>query len=411
MCPFTAYLHSPELLDAVRLKPNAFVRHRKLPFVRILSVLLSGLTASLQTGLNVFAAHLDNRADLWREVSAQAFSKARLKFSHRAFALLNARLLDWAGQPLPGPRWHGFRRVAADASKLQLFLKDAAGRKVREAVAFALYLPGHELTLSFEPYSPAVGERQMLFEPLKTLKRDDLLLLDRGYPAQWLIAVLYRLGIPFCLRVDATGFAQAKALLRSGKSEAVVTIAPPSKRDAEDYECPRQSHTVRLVRVVAPDGKQHVLMTSLLDADAYPAAAFAGLYHTRWRIEEAFKRLKHRLKLEQLSGISWLAAQQDFGVKVRCDNLKAVAVYAADPAVHDPAGPNDSHYQPNRTYGFTLLKRYLPRWLLGKLPSLDDLLRVLAQLLKHRVRFVPDQSKPRPKRPKPHAYIPYKAIA
>ena len=141
---------------------------------------LSGLTASLQAELNVFAANLDNRADLWREVSAQAFSKARQKFSHRVFTLLNERLLALVEQHLPTPRWRGFRLVAADASKLQLFLKDALGRKVREAIAFALYLPGHELTLSFELYSPKVGERQMLFEHLKALKPGDLLLLDRG---------------------------------------------------------------------------------------------------------------------------------------------------------------------------------------------------------------------------------------
>ncbi|MBP8787140.1 MAG: transposase, partial [Azonexus sp.] len=33
-------------------------------------------------------------------------------------------------------------------------------------------------------------------------------------------------------------------------------------------------------------------MTSLLDSAQYPAPAFADLYHRRWRIEEAFKRLK-----------------------------------------------------------------------------------------------------------------------
>ncbi|MBP8786926.1 MAG: transposase, partial [Azonexus sp.] len=38
-----------------------------------------------------------------------------------------------------------------------------------------------------------------------------------------------------------------------------------------------------------------VLMTSLLDTARYPATSFSALYHSRWRIEEAFKRIKHRL--------------------------------------------------------------------------------------------------------------------
>nr|WP_308418186.1 transposase [Chitinimonas sp. BJB300] len=41
-----------------------------------------------------------------------------------------------------------------------------------------------------------------------------------------------------------------------------------------------------------------MLMTNLLDAERFPAADFGALYHRRWRIEEAFKRLKHHLWLE-----------------------------------------------------------------------------------------------------------------
>ncbi|MEF8716423.1 MAG: transposase [Candidatus Accumulibacter necessarius] len=67
------------------------------------------------------------------------------------------------------------------------------------------------------------------------------------------------------------------------------------------------------MRVATPNGRVHVVMTSLLDPVTFPAAAFAELYHGRWRIEEAFKRIKHRLQLEHTSGLSWHAARQDFG--------------------------------------------------------------------------------------------------
>ena len=39
------------------------------------------------------------------------------------------------------------------------------------------------MALDFELYAPEVSERQMLFEHLASLRRDDLLVLDRGYPA------------------------------------------------------------------------------------------------------------------------------------------------------------------------------------------------------------------------------------
>lgn len=110
--------------------------------------MLSGFKASVQNELNAFFAHLANQADLMRCASAQAFSRARQHFSAQAFDLLNAKLLALVGKRRPTPRWHGLRVVAADASKMQLFLRDAVARRVREVVAFALYLPALELTLA-----------------------------------------------------------------------------------------------------------------------------------------------------------------------------------------------------------------------------------------------------------------------
>jgi hypothetical protein len=401
------------LLDASRHpdKPNAFRRHRKIPFASILAFFLAGPTASVQNELNAFFATLANQAELVRRVSAQAFSKARQGFTAKAFELLNQRLLEQVETHFTAPRWRGFRIVAADASKLQLFLQDAATRKVREAIAFVLYLPGLELSLAWQLYDPCCDERQMLFEHLHHLRRDDLLVLDRGYPSLWLVAALLARGIAWCIRVDDTGFGCVKTFRRSGLTEAIVTLPAPSRRDASDYQCPCQPHTVRLILVVTPNGRRHVVMTSLLDTNAYPAQEFADLYHARWRIEEAFKRIKHRLNLEHLSGLSWLAAQQDLGAKIVCDNLAALAVYAAAPEPIRSKTTPCHVYKINRTYALAHLKRCLPRWLLTALPTLHALRSTLSELLKNLVRFVSGASKPRPARPKPHKHFSYKPKA
>lgn len=368
--------------------------------------MLSGFKASVQNELNGFFAPLANQADLMRVVSAQAFSKARQNFSHTTFARLNERLIALVEAQMATPRWHGLRVVAADASKMRLLLADATGRSVREAIAFALYLPGQELTLAAELYSPAVGERQMMFEHLGRLCPDDILLLDRGYPARWLIAHLAQKGIPFCMRVDDSGFVAVRDFLRSDQVEAIVTIAPPNQGDGADYLCVRTPTSVRLVRVVTPNGRIHAVMTSLLDGVTYPAEAFADLYHRRWRIEEAFKRLKHRLALENTSGLSWLAAQQDFGAKVLADNLPALATTAAAELDAVPDG-----YKINRTYAFAHLKRCLPRWLLVALPDVDLLTTVFSEIVRNLIQFKPGASKPRPIHPKPHRKHAYKSIA
>jgi len=379
--------------------------------------MLSGMCGSIQQQLDRFAANLQGSMDLQREVTAQAFSKARKGFSASVFRKLNRILLNLIEERMRFPRWHGFRVVAADASKLQLFLKDATGRKVREAVAFMMYLPGTEMALDFELYAPEVSERQMLFEHLDSLRRDDLLVLDRGYPARWLVAVLLARGLHFCMRVDDTGFAEVARFRRSGDAEAVVTLAPPSAADAQDYGCPRETTQVRLVRVVTPTRRVHILMTSLLNPIDYPAADFGDLYHARWRIEEAFKRIKHRLALEHLTGISWLAAQQDFGAKILGDNLQALSVYCAaqDPEAAPPKARKPEtatrRYKPNRAYAFAAIKSRMQRWLLSVPATLDDIGKLFTELMRNLIAFVPGASKRRNMGRKPHKHMAYKAYA
>src|SRR5690606_1703955 len=139
-----------------------------------------------------------------------------------------------------------------------------------------------------------------------------------------------------------------------------------------------------------------ILMTSLMDTERFPAALFGELYHQRWSIEEAFKRLKHRLNLEQVSGLSHLAVQQDFAAKVLCDNLAALASSHARSAAHLPA-----HRRINRASARTVLRPLIPALLLGLASAamLKEVLKLIAsQTYKHR----PGLSKPRPPKPKPH---------
>ena len=72
---------------------------------------------------------------------------------------------------------------------------------------------------------------------------------------------------------------------------------PPRARTRAPTNAPHSPVSLRLVRQLAPSGAVRVLMTNLLDTQRFPAELFAELYHRRWRIEEAFKRLKHRLNL------------------------------------------------------------------------------------------------------------------
>ena len=364
------------------------------------ALMLSGLCASVQTELDAFFAALSGQNGRLRRVSAQAFSKARRGFSAALFERANDHLLQLAAPRVEAAHWNGLRVIAADASRLQVSTRQGAELKA-DHYAFALFLPGSELTLHASLHPADGSERQMLFEVLPSLLPSDLLVLDRGYVGNTMAAAMAQADLHFCLRVDSSGWRCVADFLRGPLLEQVVTLKPPHARDSSAYELAQTGTTVRLIREVTPCGKIQVLMTNLLEAERFPAADFGALYHQRWRIEEAFKRLKHRLWLEAVSGLSYLALQQDFAAKILADNLCALLVEADVPST--------ALSRPNRTYAFGALGGILAGCILGASACLSALTSTLAAVAMSRCRIQLNRHYPRSRRSKPHKHSNYKA--
>ncbi|MGS0755174.1 hypothetical protein ACVBEH_10985 [Roseateles sp. GG27B] len=149
---FATHMQSSEFLLQARhpAHPNAFTRQRKLPLPALVAVMLSGMRKSLQAELDVFFGHLQQQAQLVRQVSAQAFAQARAKLSVCAIPGLNDWLIQRAEQDGLISRWKGLRLVAADASTMRFGL--GASRVQRAAlpdqILFGLFPPCAELMLA-----------------------------------------------------------------------------------------------------------------------------------------------------------------------------------------------------------------------------------------------------------------------
>ena len=343
-----------------------------------------------------------------RGVSDRAFAKARDHLHMPALAWLNDWVVERADQAGLVQRWGGLRVVAADASVLMpavrpcLLKRSAADPDQR---LFALYLPGAELILHASVHSQRVGERSMLMQALDSLGPDDVLVLDRGYPAAWLVALLNACGIRFVMRCDNdSGWGATKRFLRSGALDSWVTLNKPSADDVRDWGCPADAPRLRLVHQVAPNGRVRVLATNL-DEQAFPSELFADLYHQRWRIEEAFKRLKHRLKLEAVSGLSQQALLVDVAAKVLADNITSLMCLAAAQQADLPTRSRKC----NRSYAATYMRSLLPRLVLLIGDVRRAVVDAIAILGASTQRFVSGRSQPRPTHHiKPHPSCAYK---
>lgn len=145
---------------------------------------------------------------------------------------------------------------------------------------------------------------------------------------------------------------------------------------------------------------------ALPDAHEQAAASdFGDLYHRRWRIEEAFKRLKHRLHLEAVSGLSQHAVLIDVAAKVLADNIAALLCQAVQ--------ADDDCPQPRRCARASAdhaVRSMLPRVLLGIGDALATIARTL-KLIARSLRREPKKPRSSPRNPpsaKPHPHLAYK---
>ena len=84
-------------------------------------------------------------------------------------------------------------------------------------------------------------------------------------------------------------------------------------------------------RITAPGfrTREVTLVTTLLDAEAYPADALAELYGTRWRVEENLKSLKQTMKMDVLKCMTVDGVLKELTMYALAYNLVRVAMCQA----------------------------------------------------------------------------------
>jgi len=356
-----------------------------------------------------------------RPISDDAFRMARKKLKPSVFVELNNTLLS--DVPPGASRWHGWRVVAADSTTLYLptshvqtiapehfnHYHDGTGGIYSLARGAALLDVASGLFLRADIDSDSRGERMMLLDQLDALKPDDLLVLDRGYPAHWLFALLLARQQAFCMRLSADYCPQVREFVRSGQASAVVSLRPghAHREQFERHHLSMVPFAIRLVRVVLPSGQIHILATSLLDKAAYPAREFLKLYRQRWQIEEAFRHIKCRLKLEQFGGETPLAIRQEFHATILLHNLATLAGLDALSTLDE----DESHiWHVNLTHASHLLRINLPRLLCHPDEAYPCCTQIIAAIVRNLTRKRPDRAAPprKPNRAKPRYHRAYK---
>ena len=123
-------------------------------------------------------------------------------------------------------------------------------------------------------------------------------------------------------------------------------------------------------------------------------------------VARLFKRIKLRLKLEAVSGLSQQALIIDVAAKILADNITSLMCAAGSEEADLPARSRKC----NRSYAASFMQRVLPRLALFLGDVAAAINDAIAMLGANSQRFIPGRSQPRPPRhDKPHPSCSYKA--
>lgn len=336
---------------------NHFIRERILSFPLLVLFLINLAKNSLQISLNNFCSH----CGLLR-VTKQAFSKARKKLSPRAFVLLNRKLLKEYYSDNEYSTWKGFRLIGIDGSDVQLPQKESLKLKFGAAknglgpnlamatISCAYDLLNHK-TLDGKISRFETSERDLAIqniESINTLQHEttkDLYILDRGYPSLGLFFYLLNNNKDFVIRCSTSScFLKVKEAFESGKKDSIVRLyaneATPQQRMELNKRVPCLDKKtayidIRVVVVNLDNGEKELLVTSLLDMKLYLYKEFKGLYSLRWRKEENYKWFKVGCELENFSGYSPQAIEQEFFALIFTANMASLLIEEAQDEIEE----------------------------------------------------------------------------
>lgn len=269
------------------------------------------------------APFVARHAERGRRVSPNtaAYCKARDRLTLADLQTVNrrlsARLEAQAGQ---GDRWSGRRVRIVDGSTLDLLdtpdnqraYPQPAGQKpgcgfpqMRVLVAFDL-ASGALRHLAHGPL--AQGEHTLLRTLWEAFARHDVLVADQGFCAYALLCEGLEHGLDWVVRKKGARLG-ARLVEQLGPNDRLVAWPKKNSRrpagmTPEQWQALPAELQVREVTVEVDDPASRVdrltVVTTLVDAEAYPATALADLYRRRTQGELHLNTLKTTLKLELL---------------------------------------------------------------------------------------------------------------
>jgi hypothetical protein len=358
----------------------------------------------------------------WKRCSADtgAYCTARERIPEEACLKLARETGRTVDEQAPSEwRWLGRRVLDVDGSTFtmpdtpenQAEYPQVPGQRpgcgfpiARIVVVFSLAV-GTVLDAAIGKYQGKQTGENSLFRTLHGLLQErDVVLADRYFSGWFDIALLQQRGVDIVVRkhqLRATDFRTGRRL---GPNDHLVCWSKPQRPDwmsAEQYAALPDELTLREVRVIVRQKgfrtKELIIVTTLVDAESYPADQIALLYRRRWQAELNLRSLKIVLQMDQLRCKTPHRVRNEFYMHLVAYNLirQLMAVSAQEAGVE----PGTISFQGT----LQTIDRLLPL-LATRLATADWCAALLSAIATHTVGDRPDRCEPRVKKRRPKPY-------
>lgn len=329
------------ILDACRQADYSHRNRFITPVMTVLHMIIAGiwpedsLTASWQSLWGSFTAKFSSRAG--RSPSRGTVCNARKRLPLKVWRNISA-WISQQGQSCSDKfdKWRGHRLVAVDGTCMTLantselcktFGLSKGNYGVRRYPLIrmvCLSLVETMVVINYRLGNYKTDENALLKPLLKTLRKGDLLLADRHYAGANLYWLYMANGLEYLTWAHQKLIvSRLKRLWSYGQNDFIARLKIGDAYLRKNPELPKyiRARFIQVETRVRGKRQSIWLVTSLLDADKYPAMEVAGLYLKRWRIETLFHQFKIDGGADILRSQSSTAVYKEIAARVCAINI------------------------------------------------------------------------------------------
>lgn len=295
------------IAEALAATGTATVRRRRLPAEQVIWVVL-GMGLFRDRPVEDVVSKLDLALPAaGNTIARSSVSQARDRLGSEPIRWLFERSASvWSARSAEAHEWRGLKLFGMDGSTVRVpdtpenreTFGGQSGREGSESgypmvKMVALMVLRSHLLAGCEFGSYGANEIQYAWPLLESIPSKSLTILDRGFfGARLLLAIEGTANRQWLTRARTD--LKFRTIKKFGRGDELIEVKVSNHARRQDPSLPA-TWQMRAIRYRRKGFLPQLLLTSLRDADEYPAAEVVNLYHERWELELGYDEIKTEL--------------------------------------------------------------------------------------------------------------------